>query len=74
MVGPSLELIDLVNGSHEGRFLFTEFCFFPTQQGCTANQVSPASSQHFIIFLSYWAIVCHHQHCAYLPSNNRIRK
>jgi len=26
-VGPSLELIDLVNGLHEGLFLFTEFCF-----------------------------------------------
>lgn len=40
MVGPSLELIDLVNGLHEGLFLFTEFCF-PSQQGCTAGHFPP---------------------------------
>ena len=46
MVGPSLELIDLVNGLHEGLFLFTEFCF-PR----FSKVILPAVFTFFLVYL-----------------------
>ncbi len=53
IVGPSLELIDLVNGLHEGLFLFTEFCF-SSQQGCITGQFYPSTDFYVLRkFITY---------------------